>query len=252
LKKNISRYLFPTKSNTFAQNSKNMELKKLTYLLLLLVFLLVPILLRSWKKVRFMSCVRYMLPATLCTAFIFGMWHMRFVGLGIWTFNNDYLLGIYYWHVPLEEWLSFFIIPFAFLSVYEGLKKHAISFFKPTVFVVLSFLIFIGLGILCYQYRQHLFSFFTFFLTCIYLGYTVFRNRFKKCYARFYVGFFILLIPFVIVSFVQNILPIVTYDAQHIIGQGIWGIPVERFCYLFLMLLINATIYEYLSARRLF
>jgi hypothetical protein len=111
-------------------------------------------------------------------------------------------------------------------------------------------LLFAGLGILAYFFRRNMFSFFTFFLTAIYLGYTVFRNRFKKNYAVFYTAFGITLFPFLVVSIISGLLPVISYNTDHIMGIALFAIPIERFFYLFLMLLITLTIYEYLGERR--
>lgn len=232
------------------QNQKRMEIKNLTYLLVLLVYLIIPTVLSTQKKVRFVFRLRYLLPAIIFAGVIFVMWDIRFTELGIWSFNTDYLTRIELLNIPVEEWLSFLIIPLSSVYIYEWLKIRLENFEQPNIFVAISLILFITSGILAYVFRKNMFSFFTFFLTAIYLGYIIFRNRFKKHYTKFYLAFFISLIPFFIVSVVLNTMPVIIYNADHIIGAGIIGVPIEKIAYLFMLMLINITIYEYLNERK--
>ncbi|WP_321370308.1 lycopene cyclase domain-containing protein [uncultured Draconibacterium sp.] len=227
-----------------------MEIQKLSYLLLLLIYLVIPVALSFQKKVRFVFRLKYILPAVVFAGAIFVMWDIRFVQMGIWSFNPDYLSGIELLRLPVEEWLSFIVIPLSSIYIYEWLKVRFEDFEKPNVFLIISLVLLLITGVLAYIFRTRMFSFFTFFLSAIYLGYTVFRNRFKKYYTKFYLALFISLIPFLIVSALLNSMPVIIYDAAHIIGITLAGVPVERIGYLFLLLLINVTIYEYLNNRR--
>jgi len=229
-----------------------MEIQKLSYLLLLLVYLVIPVILSFQKSVRFVFRLRYLLPATVFAAAIFVMWDIRFTQMGIWSFNPEYLTGINILKIPVEEWLSFIIIPLSSVYIYEWLKIKFEDFEKPNVFIVVSLILLSIAAVLAYYYSSRMFSFFTFFLSAIYLGYVVFRNRFRKYYTKFYLAWIISLVPFIIVSSILNSLPAVVYNSDHIIGVALFGVPVEKVGYLFLLLLINITIYEYLSNRKIY
>ena len=227
-----------------------MDIKNLSYLLLLLIFLVIPITLSFQKKVRFVFRLKYILPAIIFAGAIFVMWDIRFTQMRIWSFNPDYLSGIELLRLPIEEWLAFLIIPLSSIYIYEWLKVRFEDFEKPEIFVIVSLVLLLITGVLAYVFRTRMFSFFTFFLSAIYLGYTVFRNRFKKYYTKFYLALVISLIPFLIFSAILNSLPAIVYDSTHTMGFAFLGVPVEKIGYLFLLLLINVTIYEYLSSRR--
>lgn len=227
-----------------------MEIKNLSYLLLLLVYLVIPLLLSTQNKIRFVFRLRYLLPASIFAGAIFIMWDMRFIEMGVWSFNSDFLTGIEWMKVPIEEWLSFLIIPLSSVYNYEWLKIKFEKFEQPNAFVIVSLVLFVISAVLAYSFRKNIFTFFTFFLTAIYMGYTVFRNRFKKHYTKFYMAYAITLIPFIIVSGILNKLPAVVYNSDHIVGLGIFGVPIEKLGFLFLLLLINTTIYEYLNERQ--
>lgn len=229
-----------------------MEIKRFTYLLLLLVFMVIPVILGTRKRVVFWDKIRYVLPAMVFTGAIYVLWDIRFTALGIRSFNPDYLTGIDLLNLPAEEWLSFFVIPISGIYIYEYLKMWHSGFEKPNLFVAVSLVLLVAFGLLAYFSRQKLFTFFTFFLLAIYFGYTIFRNRFKKHFTKFYLAYFISLIPFVVVSWVSNALPVVVFDSEHILGIGLPGAPVEMFGYLFLLLLMNVTIYEYLKERQFY
>ncbi len=227
-----------------------MAIKNFTYLLLLLIYLVFPVVLSTQKKVPFVFKLRYSLPATIFAGAIFVMWDIRFTELGIWSFNSEYLTNIQLMQIPVEEWLSFLIIPLSSAYIYEWLKIRFENFEKPNAFVVVSLVLFILSGILAYFFRRNMFTFFTFSLLAIYLGYTVFRNRFKKFYTKFYLAYFISLLPFFMVSSLLNSLPIQVYNPDQLIGMALLGVPVEKFGYLYLLLLITITIHEYLSQRQ--
>lgn len=225
-------------------------MEHLSFLLLLLIYLVIPILLSFQKKFRFGFRLRYLLPATLFSATVFLMWNWRFAEFGIWTYNSTYITGINLLKVPLEIWLSVFILPFSSAYIYEWLKVRFENFEKPNLFLVVSLVLFVAFAVLAYLFRSRLFSFFTFFLTAIYLGYTIFRNRFKKHLTKFYLAYLVSLIPFTLVSVIMSLLAMISYDSSHILQISLLGIPIERFVYLYLMLLINFTIYEYISERQ--
>lgn len=228
-----------------------MELQNLVYLLLLLTYLIIPVAISFRSKIPFAFRLRYLLPAVLFSGAIFIMWDIRFTEFSVWTYNPEYLTGTTLLKIPVEKWLSLLIIPISGAYIYESLKpKTENSEAKANIFVAISLVVFVVLGILAYVYRKNVFSFFTFFLTAIYLGYTAFRNRYKKHYQTFYFTFLIMLIPFIFVSAFVGALPIIAYSADQIMDIAVLGIPLEKFVYLFLMLLISFTIYEYLNERR--
>ncbi len=229
-----------------------MEFRNFTYLLLMLATIAVPLALSFEKEVRFYTKVKFLFPAILFSGAIFILWDLRFEELGIWSFNPRYITGIYILNLPVEEWLFFFVIPYTSVFVYEVLNLKLAKFEKPNLFLAVSLVLLAGFAIVTYTARQHLYTFFNFFLLTIYFGYTIFRNRFKPHYTKFYLTWLILLIPFLIVNGLLTALPVVEYMDEHTLGIRIFTIPLEDFFYFFLLLLMNLTIYEYMKKQRLF
>ncbi len=226
-----------------------MEFKNFTYLLLMLGTMAVPLAFSFEKKVRFYTKLKYLLPAILFSGAIFIIWDLRFEELGIWSFNPEYLLGIYILNLPVEEWLFFIAIPYATVFIYEVLKVQLPHFEKPNLFLGVSLVLLVIFALTAYFFRERLYTFFNFFLLTIYFGYTIFRNRFKQHLTKFYLAWLISLVPFLIVNGFLTALPVVEYNDAHNLGIRIFTIPIEDFFYFFLLLLMNLTIFEYLKNR---
>ncbi len=229
-----------------------MEFKSFTYLLLMLGSVIVPVIFSFENQVRFYAKLKYLFPAIIFTGLIFILWDIRFEQIGIWSFNPEYLTGIYILNLPVEEWLFFIVIPYCCVFIYEILKIKFPQFEKPNLFVGISLVLLILFALLAFFERQKLYTFFTFFLLTIYFGYTIFRRRFKSHLTKFYLTFLIGLVPFLIVNGILTSLPVVEYNDLHNLGIRVFSIPVEDFAYFFLLLLINVTIYEYLKQQRLY
>lgn len=193
-----------------------------------------------------------MFPGILFTVAIYIMWATRFNQIGIYSFNPEFITGIRFWDLPVEEWIFLFVVSFVSIQVYEWVKIRFATFEKPNVFLAVSLVLLVLFGLIAFLFRQKLFSFFTFFLLTVYFGYTIFRNRFKKHYTKFYITYFIIIIPILVVKGILTWLPVITYNNSVTLGVRMFNIPVEDFGYFFLLLLMSISIFEYLNERRLF
>ena len=229
-----------------------MEFKNLTYLLLLLIFMILPGFITLQKKVRITLNIRFLIPAILFTGVIFIIWDIRFTELGIWNFNPDFLTGYEILKLPIEEWLAFIVIPLSAAIIFEYVKIIFHKFEKANLFLSISLILVIVCGIIAFVHRQKLYTFFTFFLLVIYFGYIIFRNKFKKHYTKFYISYFISLVPYFLFSEILNALPVKSYDFNHVLNISVLAVPVENMGYYFLMFLMVITIYENLKERKLF
>jgi len=229
-----------------------MEFKSFTYLGILLVTLIIPIFLELRKSTGFFHNLKYLFPAIIFSGAIYIIWDLRFEEKSIWIFNSEFLTGINMLNLPLEEWIYFSVLPFLGVFIYEFVKYRFNNFEYPKIFVAVSLVLVVLFGIIAYSSRQKLYPFFTFFLLTIYLGYTVFRNRFKKYYSKFYLAYFILVIPFTIINGIITTLPVIEYNPDHILGIHLYTIPIENFASLFLLFIMNVTIFEYLKERRIY
>ncbi|MBG6236132.1 lycopene cyclase domain-containing protein [Pedobacter sp. CAN_A7] len=220
---------------------------KYTYLLVNFFTIIVPFIFSFHPKLNFYKTWRSFFPAVVITGLFFVLWDNYFTGLGIWGFNEQYTLGIFFGHLPLEEILFFFCIPYACVYTY-----HCIDLFikKPlsqvlekwlTTFFITSSLF---VSVLFYKQTYTLFAFICPALLLILAKYVLKVNWLLK----FYLIYGILLFPFLIVNGVltgtglEN--PVVWYNEEEIFGLRILTIPVEDVFYGMAMVLMNLLIYK--------
>lgn len=229
-----------------------MEFQNLGYLIALLVLLAIALATISKLTSDLLFELKYMLPAIIFTTAVLVMINTRLAELQILVFNPIYLTGTNFLSYPFEEWLFIPVVSLLSFAAYIFAKKRLTNFEKPNLFVVVSLVILLISGLITWISRQKLYPFSIFMLLTIYFGYTIFRNRFKHHLSSFYLGFAIAVIPFFILKATLFSLSVIIPDTSFMLGLSLVNMPVEEFGYFFLLLLINATIYEYLRERRLF
>ena len=227
-----------------------MDIKQYIYLCILITLILLPFVISRKHLSPFLNNAKYYLPAILFSEAIFILWDKRFAGLQIWEYHGEFLTGTDIGGLPLEEWIFFFAMPFFSFYVYERVKSGFSGANRPNFSVALSLVLLILFIGLAWNMRQKLYPFFTFFLLSVYFGYTIFRNRFKKHLTMFYITFLISLVPFMAIRITISSVPLVTFNIRHTTGFSIFSAPAEDLGYLFLLLIMNITIYEYLRERR--
>jgi len=190
--------------------------------------------------------------STSLIAIIYLIWDVIFTNTGIWGFNNNYCLGIYFLKIPLEEWLFFFVIPFcslfthyAFFTIYSNLRLNkTLTLYVSAFIIILSFFLIVTNLSKAYTAVN-----FAFLAVIIVLG-TMYK---LKLLQQFYISFLIILIPFIIVNGILTgavtETPIVWYNDLENLGIRFYTIPVEDFGYAFSMLFGNALIFETLNKR---
>jgi lycopene cyclase domain-containing protein len=227
-----------------------MEFNNFIYLILLISSLGAPLALSFDKKVQYFKNLKYILPAILVTASVFWLWDINFAASKVWSFNAEYTLGLQFHGLPIEEWLFFIIIPYVCVFIYEVLKYYLEYVEYANIFYAFSLILVVGFALLSYVFRNQAYTYLTFLLSAIYLGYTLFRNKFKPHITKFYFAYFVSVVPFLVVNGILTSLPVVVYNPAHILNIRIINIPVEDFSYLFLMLLMTISIYEMLKASK--
>lgn len=206
-------------------------------------------LVRSFEpKIRYCSKWYALFPALLITATFFLVWDHWFTVMGVWEFNPRYLLGIYLFQLPIEEWLFFFTVPFACIFIYEVL----IYFFprdifqpaaKPFVFATIPILL-----ILAFLNLDKMYTSVNFIVGAFALGihWLIFKDKYM---GRFIFAYLVHLIPFIICN---GILtggltpePVVIYNNAENLGIRIWTVPVEDTIYSMTLLVMNVSLLEF-------
>lgn len=228
-------------------------MERYLYIMLNIVTLIFPLLWSFEPQIAYAKKWHALFPALLATASVFLVWDEFFTAMGIWGFNDNYLIGIYVMSLPIEEWMFFLIVPFSSLFIYEVLNYYlSKDYLKPyTKALTLSLL---GTFLLAGIYNlDKLYTSWVFFFAfgILALHYYLFSGR---VLGRFYIFYLVHLIPFLLFngtltgSFTAD--PVVFYDDMQNLGIRIFSIPLEDFIYSMGLMLTNITLFEMLLKRK--
>lgn len=224
-----------------------------TYLLVNFFTIIIPFLFSFHPKLRFDKTWGAFFPAVLITGLIFVLWDMYFTRLGVWGFNERYLIGLEIGNLPIEEILFFFCIPYACVYTFHCLDlfmgKVGDSKMQKiiTLFLVSGMLLF---GLLNLNKIYTATTFISFSLVLLFAEFILKINWLT----RFYVVYAVLLIPFFIVngvltgSWIEE--EVVWYNSAEFMNFRIGTIPVEDAFYGAMLILVNLMIYRYLLSRK--
>jgi lycopene cyclase domain-containing protein len=213
----------------------------------------IPLIFSFHPQIQFYKKWKFIFPAILFTSIVFIIWDIYFTDMKIWGFNSSYIIGKYFYQLPLEEVLFFVAIPYASLFTYHCfsilVNKQIFKMYEQSITVFLiGFSTFISI---LFHNRLYTISTFTsLFILLVSLKY-VFKVKWLN---RFYFTFLVILIPFTIVNGILTGTgidqPIVWYNNHENIGFRILSIPLEDVFYGMLLLLLNTSLYEYFSRNK--
>ena len=199
------------------------------------------------KRVNYYGKWKSLFPAIVITALFFLVWDVIFTRSGIWGFNEDYLIGIEFASLPIEEWLFFLTVPFASVFIYECvlyfIKKEPFNGnTKPVYWILGSLLVLLALFNIdkAYTFWNFLFTGIFILISSIFMD---FPNK-----DRFLIAYILHLIPFLIVngiltgSWIEE--PIVWYNNAENLSIRLFTIPIEDTIYAFLLLYMNIFFFE--------
>lgn len=219
------------------------------YLWINILSVVFPLLLSFDKKVAFYKHWKNLLPAMLIVGFFFVLWDMLFTATGVWKFNEKYILGIYIFNLPIEEVLFFITVPYACAFIYEVLNAYiqrellGCGLRLSLVFMVLCL-------ITCVIYYDRIYTVVNAGVCFFLILFTRFIYRMKNM-GRFYLAYFVSLLPFLLVNGLITGLPIVEYNDDENMGLRIITIPVEDVFYCLSLLLGTVLVMDYLKNRKL-
>jgi lycopene cyclase domain-containing protein len=189
--------------------------------------------------------------ANVIVATIFIVWDVIFTNIGVWSFNERYLIGIKLVNIPIEEVMFFFCIPYSSVFVYFALnylvKHNPLEKFQNLITLFLS----IGLAIIGFIYWNHLYTSVTFILTSVYLLYNYLKkiNLSKIYFSYLFTLFFFFVVNGILTgSFIIDE-PVVSYNNNENLGIRLGKIPVEDVFYGFLLIAAIIEIFEFLNAK---
>lgn len=211
-------------------------------------------LVRSFEsRVKFASKWYALFPAIIITAIFFLIWDHWFTVIGVWEFNPRYILGIYFFQLPIEEWLFFITVPFACIFIYEVL----IYFFPKDIFKpagkYFTFIMIPTLLILAFLNFDKMYTAVNFIVGAIALSihWAIFKD---KHIGKFLFAYLVHLVPFILCNGVLTggitPEPVVIYNNAENLGIRIWTVPIEDTIYSMTLLLMNVSFFEYFKKRK--
>lgn len=222
---------------------------KFAYLLINFLTILFPVILSFDKRVRFFKSWKHIVPGLIISGLVFLVWDHLFTVLDVWSFNPDYVLGIYILQLPIEEILFFITVPFACIFIYECLNYYIRKDLLKRVSRAISIML-IVLSVICLiMFYDRVYTLISFSLLSVVLIYAEFMH--KANLGRFYLAYLVSLIPFYIVNGVLTSVPIVLYNDAENMSLRMGTIPFEDHFYSMSMLLMNILLFEYFRRKRL-
>ncbi|MBE7177418.1 MAG: lycopene cyclase domain-containing protein [Mucilaginibacter polytrichastri] len=222
---------------------------KTAYLLINILTVFFPVVLSFDRRVHFYSKWKYIWPGLAISGVVFLAWDMVFTYADVWSFNPDYVLGLYFFGLPLEEILFFVTVPFACLFIYACLN-HYVRWQMPVLVrkiisnALLSFL----LLTLVFHYSR-VYTLIAFGLLFALIVWAEFYKN-VPWLGRFYIAFIVSLLPFYIVNGVLTSIPIVSYNNAQNLGIRVGTIPLEDHFYSMAMLLMNTAFFEFFQVKK--
>ena len=226
---------------------------KFTYLLIDIFSLAGPFMLSFDKKVAFHKNWKALFTAVFLMSIVFIPWDIAKTAKGVWGFNPDYITGIYFFNLPVEECLFFICIPYACVFIYECLNAYIqrdILFKLHRPIITFLALCLLYTGIINYN-KWYAAITFPYAGIMLLLMLFVFRSKYLS---RFFLAYLVTLLPFLLVngiltgSFIKE--PIVWYSSSEIFNIRIGTIPIEDTVYNLGMLGTVIIFYEYYKSRK--
>jgi len=217
---------------------------KFVYLLLLVLTVAVPLAKSFDEKIQMRAKWRFIFPALFYTAVLFIIWDVWFAKIAVWSFSSKYTLGLDLLGLPIEEWMFFFIVPYACFFVLEVLNYLFIPSSQYKKIIIFNYVLAAALLVFAVLNFRLLYTFSAALLASLVLLVVTRLNAVRPKIKRFYFAYLVCLFPFLLVNGVLTSLPVVSYNSTHNVGIRIFSIPIEDTLYLFSMLFINFSIYE--------
>ena len=221
-----------------------------TYFQVLACSFVIPFIFSFHHKIQFYKKWPEFIKANFITLIPFLLWDEMFTRHQIWGFNNEHLMGVYIFNLPIEEVLFFIIIPYCCIFTYEVFKKLLLPQRRFIRLITISLaIITLIIGISSYNKLYTVITFVSLSLLLFLLSYfkTTFMSTFFLMYIVITVSFFIVVNGILTGGTLDN--PPVWYNNTHNLNIRIWTIPLEDFFYSMLLLLSNISLFEFFIYR---
>lgn len=222
------------------------------YLALEIFAILVPLIYSYDRKLQFYVKIKSVVVSLFVVGTFYSLGDILFTKYGIWGFNPRYHSSIVLFKLPLEEWLFFFVIPYASLFLHDTLvylfpniqlSNWQTKTVSAIVVVILGAVVFLNTDKV-YTAIYGSVAIFAIFLASI---------DSSQLLNRFYLTFMVILVPFFLVNSVLtgSFIPeeVIWYNNLENLGIRIFTVPVEDISYAFSLVLFNLLLINKLEGR---
>ncbi len=220
-----------------------------TYFVILFASIFFPFFIGFHSSISYNKNWKILFKAFSITALLFVCWDILFTSIGVWGFNDKYIIGLHFFNLPIEEVLFFYVIPFCCFLIYESLKfLFKIKF--ETKWISYSLLVLSLMLAIVFYNRIYTTST---LLLAAFLLFFVARKKYSFL-PYFYIMFLISMIPFLIVNglltgtYLDE--PVVWYNNMNNSSYRLLTIPFEDIFYGFDLLLINVILFEKIKQKK--
>ncbi len=219
------------------------------YLLINLLSISVPFLVSFDKQIQLMKDWKSIIVSLFLAAIPFIVWDIYFTEQGFSGFNPTYLLGVYFFNLPIEEILFFVCIPFSCLFTQISiLKLRAFKLSESITTTIGILIIIICLFFLIFNIKQ---AYTSWVMLSVILTHGFAIRYYKELLSHFYITFLFMLIPFIMVNGVLTGFGIpeevVWYSNPQNSGIRFFTIPMEYFFYAYSLTLLNLMLFKFFS-----
>jgi len=205
------------------------------YLVINILIIAVPLALSFESKLSFYKKQKAFFFSIMIVSIAYIVWDAIATIRGDWGFNDDYLLGIRLFSLPLEEILFFITVPYSCIFIYETVNlyiKNKQIKLHSSVFVAAASVLFFFAILFYEQYYTVTVLLFSsaFIITSLMFNKDLINS------SNFWLTILITYFPFLAVNYVLTSLPIVWYNQSAIWGVRFLTIPYEDFFYSFSMI----------------
>ncbi|KPH13226.1 lycopene cyclase domain-containing protein [Chryseobacterium sp. ERMR1:04] len=218
-----------------------------TYLLINFFTIIICFIFSFHHKIKFNRHFGAFFFASFLVALVFIVWDAWFTKIGVWWFNDHYLLEIRILNLPIEEILFFICIPFSCVFTYFCLDQFFNLNWKPLpekIFVIISIILAV---IIAVYYHDKIYTFITFLSTAVsmFVLYFILKARWIGKASFIYL---VLMPGFLGVNGILTGTglesPIVHYNPQNFMGIRMLTIPLEDTVYGYEMILWNLFLFQ--------
>ena len=213
-----------------------------TYLLINFFTIIICFIYSFDRRIQFNRHFGTFTKASIIVAIPFILWDIYFTKIGVWWFNDAYVIGWRIGGLPIEEWLFFICIPFSCVFTYFCLTK----FFDLSLFNafnnIIVFITTIVCAVVALLYFDRTYTMVTAIVTICSVIYLHFIAK-QEWIGQASFIFFVLMLGFFPVNGILTGTglesPIVNYNSNEFLNLRMGTIPIEDAVYGYAQFLWN-------------